>query len=479
MNDALDASEQALFNFDTLALHTQFLQMIKDNQGVSGDVPYVVPAPAPRAPKSCNDIAWTSAYPQILNTLHTYYGDDRLVSRHWPSLVAYQENLLRNATTNPNSIAECDGFGDWLCGNGTTLAGRYGCCVTLPGPAGSRCPVKPVMGSFNYVLGLRAMAAMAATIDNISFAVRYNTSAAVATAGFHKAFWSLEHGEYGGDLGATQSLTAPALFIGAPPAALLPKVVQTLQTNLAQTTGYNPFVGSVTSKILLNVLSDNGLHETALKTATRNTVPSWGFWWTQNSSTCWESWPLGDGHGSGTVNHIFLCGGIGEWMWKHLVGLTPAAPQFAEVTIHPKVHPVEGPAKVSSTFKSPRGPISSGWMLSDAGAGLGSIVELNVSLPIGVQRATLVVPKPFMKVANTGTSTGHFVVATNLVVVESGVKVWDGTKLVGNRPGITAAVEVGDGIAFEVTNGAYQFVSSLRVKSSCEFSIDKDCLLSR
>ena len=123
-------------------------------------------------------------------------------------------------------------------------------------------------------------------------------------------------------------------------------MLQTLETNLAQTNGYNPMVGAVTSKILLNVLSDNGLHQTALKTATMTTAPSWGFWWARNSSTCWESWPLKDGHGSGTLNHIFLCGGVGEWMWKHLVGLTPAAPQFAEVTIHPKVHPTEGPASV-------------------------------------------------------------------------------------------------------------------------------------
>ena len=33
MGDALDASEEVLFNFDALAMHTQFMQMIEDNQG--------------------------------------------------------------------------------------------------------------------------------------------------------------------------------------------------------------------------------------------------------------------------------------------------------------------------------------------------------------------------------------------------------------------------------------------------------------
>jgi hypothetical protein len=47
MGDALDASEQAMYNFDTLSMHTQFMQMIEDNQGATGDVPVVIPAGIP------------------------------------------------------------------------------------------------------------------------------------------------------------------------------------------------------------------------------------------------------------------------------------------------------------------------------------------------------------------------------------------------------------------------------------------------
>ena len=81
-------------------------------QGSNGDVPVVVPGKDPGG-NSCNDIAWTSAYPQIADSaphpsssadtplrslrrltaalcpavLHTYYGDTRLAERHWPALV--------------------------------------------------------------------------------------------------------------------------------------------------------------------------------------------------------------------------------------------------------------------------------------------------------------------------------------------------------------------------------------------------------
>lgn len=70
MGDALDASEQAMFNFDILAVHVAFMQSIEDNQGPGGDVPVVIPAGIP-GNGSCSDIAWTSAYPQITNMLYS------------------------------------------------------------------------------------------------------------------------------------------------------------------------------------------------------------------------------------------------------------------------------------------------------------------------------------------------------------------------------------------------------------------------
>jgi hypothetical protein len=382
MGDALDASEQAMYNFDTTAVHTAFMQTIEDNQGVDGDVPVVIPQGSHRPGDSCNDIAWTSAYPQLINMMHTYHGDVRLAERHWPSLVDYQENLIQHAASNPQHLAECDQFADWLCGNAQS------CCTGVP--ANSSCPVGKEMGAFNYVLGLKAMAEMATTMGDAGNATRYAALAEAATGGFHAAFFNPQLDAYGGDAGAVQTLTTPALAINSPPTNLYSTVVATLEKDLVQTTGYLPYVGAVTSKILLNVLSDNGLHTTALQTAASTAEPSWGYWWTQNSTTCWESWPIGHG----TRNHIFLCGGVVEWMWKHLVGLTPAAPQFASVTVAPKVHPLLGPTSTSSTFASASGTIASSWRVEDGG----KQIALNVSLPVGVQHATVVVPKPFVQV---------------------------------------------------------------------------------
>eukprot|EP01052_Picozoa_sp_SAG31_P006990 SAG31_NODE_328_length_17643_cov_46.707649_10_plen_149_part_00 len=147
------------------------------------------------------------------------------------------------------------------------------------------------------------------------------------------------------------------------------------------------------------------------------------------------------------MNHRNI--GIGEWMWKHEVGLTPTAPAFAEVRIAPKVHNAFGPASTDGTFLSPRGEIRSAWRLSHAA------ISLNVSLPVGVGRATVVVPKPF-------DGSGQRV--DRSVVVLNGKKAWDGENLVdrGAHKGVMSAVDEPNGVIFNVLNGEYTFEATPR-----------------
>jgi len=73
------------------------------------------------------------------------------------------------------------------------------------------------MGGFNYVLGLEAMARMATLLGNSSYATRYTTAADKSRQVFHKTFYNEKLKAYGGDAGAIQTLTTPAIEINAPP----------------------------------------------------------------------------------------------------------------------------------------------------------------------------------------------------------------------------------------------------------------------
>lgn len=67
LGDALDASEQAIYNFDMAPVYEAYFQTIEDNQDpATGDLPAVVPklqwlAQVVNNSEVCTDIAWSSA----------------------------------------------------------------------------------------------------------------------------------------------------------------------------------------------------------------------------------------------------------------------------------------------------------------------------------------------------------------------------------------------------------------------------------
>ena len=138
-------------------------------------------------------------------------------------------------------------------------------------------------------------------------------------------------------------------------------------------------------------------------------------------------------------------GGIGHWMWKHLAGITPAAPGFAKVAIAPRIHDTVGPRSVGGQFVSPKGLISSSWRITSP-----DTVKLSVSLPVGVSGATILVPKP-----TTGGQP-----ATTASIALNGKKLWDGAKLVETCGGVVGAKDQPNGVEFTTTNGKFEFVST-------------------
>ena len=169
----------------------------------------------------------------------------------------------------------------------------------------ARCPIGEEMAGFSYVLGLRAMGQMASRLGNALNNALYDNLATEATSGFHSLFWNTTSRSYGSDLAGQQMLTIPALAIGAmPTASVQTRVVELLKADLYNRSGHHLQIGSVTSKSFLSMLSEYGLHTSALRVATQRTEPSWGYWLGQGATTCWEKWP-----GDTSRNHIFLCGG--------------------------------------------------------------------------------------------------------------------------------------------------------------------------
>jgi len=212
---------------------------------------------------------------------------------------------------------------------------------------------------------------------------------------------------------------------------------------------YHLTVGSVGAKHLLPQLSANGLHEDAMKIATQDTYPSYGWWIANGATTCWENyegWPDPEHPPTPTHNHIFLCGGAGEWMYRSVLGIEPAAPGWKKVTVQPLIL-ADGPASATGTMATIVGEVAVAWTRADAsGRGVASspaAAKLEVTIPAG---ATAIVTVP---VAESTTTT----------ITESGKTVWAQGKFVSGATGVTESKEqVLNAVTFEVESGSYAFV---------------------
>ena len=127
------------------------------------------------------------------------------------------------------------------------------------------------------------------------------------------------------------------------------------------------------------------------------------------------------------------------------MGITPAGPGFAEVSIAPRIHDVFGPRTVRGEFLSAKGRIVVSWAQHTGNC----TVTTRVKLPIGVARATVIVPKPMANGKAVATA----------VVRLHGQVIWDGAKLISAPAGIESAIDQPGGVAFAVTNGVFAFQS--------------------
>ena len=262
----------------------------------------------------------------------------------------------------------------------------------------------PPSSAANYVMAVEAMVGMASAIGETADAARYSQELAQWRTAYDARFWEPSTGTYTKNPIEVQTISATALAADVVPAARRGSAVKALVTDVASR-DYHLSVGSVGQKWLLNELTANGHHDTALKVAMQTTYPSWGHWLAQGATTCWENWSgvCDESHpgqpwpgrpgkylapNPPTHNHIFLCGGVGEWMHRSLGGIAPATAGYATVTIAPQVSKSTGPSAVNASVATVRGTVKSAWVRP---ANEGEPFELKVSVPVG-SRAIIRVP---------------------------------------------------------------------------------------
>ncbi len=304
--DASLSSDQCLYNYDMKIAYKKWLNDIKDAQRPSGEIPGAVPTSG-FGYNWGNGPAWDSALIMIPYGIYRYTGDKSAVVQMWETMKKYMGFLESMSEDYIISF----GLDDWLRPEGTVA-----------------CPVEITDTAYYYRFAC-IMAECASLLgeteqeflslsENIKVAFRkkfmkdgkmiFDTQTSVACAIYQKLYNDAEYDEAAAHL-----------------------------ADLIRKKDYHIDCGVLGNKYIFDALSDYGYADVAYKMVSNPTCPSIAHWKNLGLSTFGEMWDLSLIRHVSYNHHMF--GEIGTWLYKHIAGIKPLAPGFAEVLIEPAFLP--------------------------------------------------------------------------------------------------------------------------------------------
>lgn len=411
MGDIQAFSQTAMFNMDLGAFFTKFTQDIRDDQAADGRFPDFAPHPGDPNQSFSGAPAWADAGVIVPWRAYQNYADIRLLAAHFEAACRWIDYVQRN---NPELIwvnSRNNDYNDWLNGDWIKQAG-------WPEKGGS--VPNEVFATAFFAHSTDLVARMARVLGRNEEAMRYGALFERIKATFNRHFVQTD-GSIEGD---TQAGYALALHFDLLPETLRAPATEHLLDNIHRYQRHLSTGIQTTHRAMLE-LARNGHADLAWQLLTDRSFPSWLYMIDNGATTIWERW---DGYvkgrgfqdaGMNSFNH-WAFGAVGEWMWRHIVGLNPdeQQPGWKHFDIAPK--PGGGVSWAQGEYRSIRGPIRSAWRVREG------TLTLDLEVP-----------------PNT-TATVHLPTWQPSRVTESG------------RPVTVAASRSGEAIV-EVPSGAYTF----------------------
>ena len=325
----------ALYTADIGAFFTKWLvDLVQDGQQEDGSFPHV----APDVKLGGGAVAWGDAAMICPWLYYQYYGDTRIIERHYDALMKGMEFLER---TSEHYIRKNLGFGDWL---------------NLGGGAKGE-----VICTAYYAYLADIMAQMGALIGRNDAAARY----AELHRNIRQAFIDNFVDSEGRIRESSQTGYALAFAFSLIPEELREAAAEHY-VNEIKRFDWHLATGFIGTPRLLPSLSEAGRDDVAYRLLLNTTYPSWLFQVTLGATTMWErwnGWTPDKGFADSKMNSFnhYAFGAVGEWLYSRVAGIRLDTPGFGRIRIEPV--PGGGLTHARMTYRSIRGPITSAWKI--------------------------------------------------------------------------------------------------------------------
>ncbi|MDB4583596.1 glycoside hydrolase family 78 protein [Draconibacterium sp.] len=340
--DAQVTAEEAMFNFDMALFYDNWFEGIKDNQDEkTGDIPIISPQPY----FWDEGVEWSSTYILMLWQYYTYYGDSRILEKHYPAMKRYMEFL---ESISEDRILPKGWIGDW---GSMTEGWKEGNPKSIP--------------TAFYYFNARILSKIANVIHKESDVKIYTKLAEDIAIAYNKNYLNVETGNY---LDGTQMDNAFPLFLGLVPDDVQLNVLANLVKDIVETNGTHLTTGVLGTKYMPEALAQFGRSDVAWDIINQKTYPSWNDMMSKYTTTC-EFWTLKQ-----SKNHVMM-GSIDAWFYKYITGiqLDKNNPAYSVFTVKPTI--LKGLEFANAELETIKGTVSSSWK-KEAGE-----LTLNVTVP--------------------------------------------------------------------------------------------------
>lgn len=344
--------------FNNHQLYAKWLTDGEDSQWDNGSLANVIP---PYWRGYTDNMTWPGAMVTVTDMLYTRFGDVEPIRQHyaaWKKWMLHMKNDYMRAGLMPR-----DTYGDW-CMPPESLelihsndATRITDATVISTPF--YCYLCGKMAKFAEILGFD---------KDVAF---FNQEITTSTIAFNDKYFNRVSGVY-----ANNTVTANILplWFGMVPRGLEDKVMNSIVDKTMNECGGHVSTGVIGIQQLMRCLTEYGHGDLALKIASNDTYPSWGYMYRNGATTIWELWNGNTADPAmNSGNHVMLLGDLILWEYEYLGGIRALEPGYSKIQLKP--YPIEGLDFVNCAFNSVSGRIESHWKRD------GNCFEWDIAIP--------------------------------------------------------------------------------------------------
>lgn len=343
--DAQANIDASLYYFDAAPFYTKWFDDIAVEQNSeTGELPTIAPylkqhasGGGPYYPSCIVDGPWK---------LYVTYGDKRVLSRHYDTMLKWIDYLLLKvndgimsifrvgASGEPRVLTEY--VGDWLC----------------PKEVKSDMQDSQLFNTLHFLYTLRVFSKICDILGYEEQCLKINEQCTTIIVAIQKHYWDDEKGFYGN---GNQTYQAFPLLLDIVPDERKEQVAEYLIDDIRNKHGNHLTTGMPGTVLLLQWLIESGQAELGYDLFSNRDYPGWAYLLDQGFTTFPECW-----HGG--PSNIHSCfSGSGFWFYEALGGIRPndEYPGFERFVIRPQV--IKQLDYVNVSYRSIRGLIRSHW----------------------------------------------------------------------------------------------------------------------